>query len=204
MPTIPTSFEKIQKALSELPLTDMVEEARRALAGIEKLVNSPKVAKSLDYLEQTLKDTRDLVRHIDAKIDPLASAIEESIRDTQKLVNNVDSQVARLASSVQKTSGTARAAFNDARKLLKNANGHIDPVGTRLEDSLDTAKAALEQARKTLETVEEFTAENSQFRYHVFLALEEFSAAARSFRALTDYLEQNPDALLRGKTESGG
>jgi paraquat-inducible protein B len=204
MPTIPTSFEKIRKALDELPLTDMVEQGRRALAGIEQLVNSPEVGNSLQYLEQTLKNMRDLVRHMDTKIDPLAASMQPAIGDAQKMVNNVDSQIVPLAASVKKTSVTARAALNDARKLLKNADGHIDPIGTRLEKSLDSAKAALDQAEKTLATVEEFTAENSQFRYHVFLALEEFSAAARSFRALTDYLGQNPDALLRGKTGPGG
>jgi paraquat-inducible protein B len=204
MPTIPTSFEKIRKALDELPLSDMVEQGRRALAGIEKLVNSPEVGSSIKYLEQTLKDTSDLVRKVDTRIEPLATAMEETLRGAQKLVNNVDLQIESLATSVKRTSGTAQAALNDARKLIKNADGHIDPVGDRLEASLDTAKAALQQAEKTLANVEEFTAENSQFRYQVYIALEEFSAAARAFRALTEYLEQNPDSLLRGKKERGG
>jgi paraquat-inducible protein B len=32
--------------------------------------------------------------------------------------------------------------------------------------------------------------------------LQEFSGTARSIRALTDYLERNPDAVLYGKTGS--
>ena len=32
-------------------------------------------------------------------------------------------------------------------------------------------------------------------------ALQEITRAARSLRVLTDFLEQHPEALLRGKTE---
>jgi paraquat-inducible protein B len=32
-------------------------------------------------------------------------------------------------------------------------------------------------------------------------ALQEISRAARGIRVLTDYLERNPDALIRGKTQ---
>jgi paraquat-inducible protein B len=35
-------------------------------------------------------------------------------------------------------------------------------------------------------------------------AFNEVAGAARSVRVFADYLEQNPDALLRGKGASGG
>jgi paraquat-inducible protein B len=35
--------------------------------------------------------------------------------------------------------------------------------------------------------------------YQVTKTLEEVSNAARSLRSLTDYIEQHPEALLRGK-----
>ena len=44
-----------------------------------------------------------------------------------------------------------------------------------------------------------FLAEDSRTRYNLDVALEELAAAARSLRLMADYLEQNPDALLKGK-----
>ena len=41
--------------------------------------------------------------------------------------------------------------------------------------------------------------EDSQVRYYIDIFLREMTLAARSIRALADYLERNPDALLRGK-----
>ena len=41
--------------------------------------------------------------------------------------------------------------------------------------------------------------EESDLRYYMDIFLREISQAARSIRALANYLERNPDALLRGK-----
>ena len=40
--------------------------------------------------------------------------------------------------------------------------------------------------------------------YDLTTALEELSEAARSIRVLTAYLERHPDALIMGKSKSGG
>ena len=203
-PTTPTSFQRIEKALDELPLTEIIEEARSALKGIERTVNSPEIGDSLKYLRQTMHDMREMVRHMDAKIDPLANAMEETVRDVQILVKNTDRKVNTLSTSIEQTSDSARATLDDARKLIRNVDGQIDPLGSNMVKAAQDAQAALQQAEATLATLEELTTENSVFRYRLTVALEEFSAAARSFRALADFLEQNPDAILRGRLKRGG
>ena len=204
LPTTPGSFQKIEKALDEIPLTEIIEEARSALKGIERTVNSPEIGDSLKYLRQTLHDMSEMVRHMDAKIDPLVAAMEETVFDVQKLVKNADRKVNTLSTSIEKTSDSARATLDDARQLIRNVDGQIDPLGNNLIKAAQDAQAALQQAEATLATLEELTTENSVFRYRLTVALEEFSAAARSFRALADFLEQNPDAILRGRLKRGG
>ena len=41
--------------------------------------------------------------------------------------------------------------------------------------------------------------QDSQLRYDVGDLLKELTGAARSIRVFTDYLQRNPEALLRGK-----
>jgi len=41
--------------------------------------------------------------------------------------------------------------------------------------------------------------DNSPVRLELIKTLNEFSAAARSFRVLADYIENHPEALVRGK-----
>jgi paraquat-inducible protein B len=203
-PATPGSLQKIGKALNELPLTKIIEEARSALQGIERTVNSPEIGESIDYLRQILHDTRDMVRHVNAKIDPLTAAMEETVRDVQKLVQSADRRVNTVSTHIEQTSDSARATLDDARQLIRNVDGQLDPLGNNLIEAARDAQAALQQTQSTLATLEQFTAENSVFRYRLNVALEEFSSAARSLRALADYLQQNPDAILRGRMKRGG
>ncbi len=57
----------------------------------------------------------------------------------------------------------------------------------------------LEDIQRLVEGLDRSVAENTELPYHFTKAMEEVSAAARSVRVLADYLEQHPDALLRGK-----
>jgi len=119
------------------------------------------------------------------------------IKQTDKLVANVDRQVEPLADSIT-------TAAEDAQRLLQNVDRRVEPVAVKIEEAFDAAEGALVEAKKTLQGIEDFTAEDSPLRYRVNTALEELARAARSVRILSDYLEQYPDALLRGKGGPGG
>jgi hypothetical protein len=50
-----------------------------------------------------------------------------------------------------------------------------------------------------LRAAENLIGEDSNTRYNLDTTLEELAAAARSVRLMADYLEKNPDALLKGR-----
>ena len=58
---------------------------------------------------------------------------------------------------------------------------------------------ALEQANQTLKSLQQIAEEGSQLRFEVSATLREISAASRSVRVLADFVDQHPDALLRGR-----
>ncbi|NNL77720.1 MAG: MCE family protein [Desulfobacterales bacterium] len=197
VPTIQTSMQMLEKTMEEVPLEDLARSIQNSLNGIERIVNSPEITKSLTYLRQTLKDVRNLVRHVDEKIDPLFGDVQQTLKKVQTLVGDVDRQVDPLATSLTQTS-------DDARKLLNNVNRRVEPIQTDLAKTTANLRAALEAAEETLGSVDEMVSENSEFRYQIDIFLRELSFAARSFRSFADYLERNPDALIRGKTRKEG
>lgn len=85
------------------------------------------------------------------------------------------------------------ASLNDALKevktLTKSADSHIARLSTSLENSL----ASL---HKTLQQLEP----GAPMTVNLDKALGELSAAARSVRSLSDYLDRHPEALLKGKS----
>lgn len=125
------------------------------------------------------------------------STLNQVLKDAQKLIRNVDSRVDPLASTIEET-------FRDAQRLVRNVDGEVTPVASGIKSSADAATAALVQAEKALRAIEGVTAEDSVMAYELTNALKELSSAAHSIRVLTDYAEQYPDSVLRGKRKLGG
>jgi paraquat-inducible protein B len=197
IPTIETPFQKIEKTFEDVDISELAVGIKKSLEGIERMVNSPEIPASLKYLRQTLKDFRNLVRHLDEKIDPLFADIEQTVKDAQVLLQNIDSQVDPLAGSIKSTS-------DDARKLVNNINKRVRPIQADLAKTTKSLRTALETAEHALQEADGMVSENSDFRYQIDIFLREITLMARSLRTFADYLDRNPDALLRGKVRREG
>jgi paraquat-inducible protein B len=85
-------------------------------------------------------------------------------------------------------------------KLLNNLDEEVDPLTTSVESTLETARGALEAAQKAITHADEGLSDQAPIiSYELSLALKELTQAVRSLKALTDYLQQYPESLLRGK-----
>jgi len=203
IPTIQTPLQKIEQTLEDLPIGEIANSIQQSLRGIEKLVTSKELTKSIEHFNQTAKDIRDLVRRIDEKIDPLAADIGQTLKDAQMLIRNANSQVDPLATSFKQTSDSADAALKDARKLMNDVGRQVQPLAGTMDKTLKAAYAALKKAEETLGAVNGAVAESSPLRFQLETTFSELAQAARSIRVLAEYLERNPDALLRGKSATG-
>jgi len=96
----------------------------------------------------------------------------------------------------------ADEAIDDVQALVSNIDGQVGNLSDRAEftlaevnRTLDAVQGTLDAARRTLSVA----AEGSPMRYELEQMLGELTAAARAIRLLAEYIERNPDALLRGK-----
>ena len=72
-----------------------------------------------------------------------------------------------------------------------------------MDNIVDEEGALIQVVEKKL--VENLVEEGTQLRHEVSATLREIAAASRSVRVLADFIEQHPDALLRGRvTRTGG
>jgi paraquat-inducible protein B len=112
---------------------------------------------------------------------PISDIVNETHRALQRLSELLDPEV----------SGTT----------LRNLNGTM----MRLESLLTTVDENLEPLMKNLtKATEEFTLmldADSPVRAELYVLAEDVRRAVRSFQSLTDYLEQHPESILRGKRE---
>jgi len=97
------------------------------------------------------------------------------------------------------------AAVSDI--LMKVRKLPLQQIGDNLQKSLAdldltlvAARGTLEGAGTTLHSANDLIGSNSQQMQQLDRTLDELRRTARSIRELTDYLEQHPEALLRGKS----
>jgi paraquat-inducible protein B len=137
-----------------------------------------------------IADFRQLIKSPD--ISESLATLHKTLKNADKFVQHLDEQVDPLATNTLD-------AVKDVRLLVKNADQRIQPAIKSIHKAAEEAILSLRQAKKTLKTADDVMAEQSPLRRDVADTLNEIADAARAVRILAEYLEQNPDALLRGK-----
>jgi paraquat-inducible protein B len=95
----------------------------------------------------------------------------------------------QLGQELGSTLTTMRTTLESTQKLVEHLNGDVAPEIT----------ATMEDARKTLQAAQKTFSSDAPLQQDVRRAMQELTRTAESLRQLTDYLEQNPQAVLRGK-----
>jgi paraquat-inducible protein B len=83
-------------------------------------------------------------------------------------------------------------------------DGKPGEVADNLNNTLKKADATLEEIRLGITTYEKLADRNMNIGFEVSKTLQEIDGAARSIRALTDYLERHPEAFVKGKQPAKG
>jgi paraquat-inducible protein B len=82
---------------------------------------------------------------------------------------------------------------------LQKSLADLDLTLESARGTLDNASTTLTSATSTLNTANGAIGPSSEQMQQIDQTLQEFKRAARSLRVLADYLEQHPEALIRGK-----
>jgi paraquat-inducible protein B len=150
-----------------------------------------------------------VIPSVPTQLDSLTASVEGVLERISALP--VEGLVADMRRTVQGIEGlvaspetkTAVQALNRSLVQMQGLIGQlateIGPTSTALRDSVQQLQATLRQAQTTLQGAQSFVGPDSQIRYDVSALLKELQGAARSIRVFADYLERNPQALIRGK-----
>jgi phospholipid/cholesterol/gamma-HCH transport system substrate-binding protein len=173
IPTLPTAFEQAKDAVTRI--MDKLEEIdfKELIATLQATVTG---------LNRTLNspDIESAMRSL-ARVMP---KVDEAVVNIRNFAGTLDDRGKILADDLQLTSAEARLALKEA--------------GDALKQTAETMKRA-EAAVANIETLSDL---DSPVNYELGKSLREVSAAARSLRSLTDYLERNPRAPIFGKPNS--
>jgi len=149
-------------------------------------------------------DIAELARRVNSVltgIDELVHSkhLRQTLAGVSDIVNQEATQklTADLAASLEEIRRTAA----DAGVLFRNAEGDIDALSADMRRIRERLDATLSEAEQTLATARDRFRGDSEQVYQLTETLRELERASRSLREFFDYLERNPEALLRGKSE---
>jgi len=137
----------------------------------------PAIPATMDQFRRTITDVMAEIRRL--PLDKIAKEILETVEGGNRLINSPDTQ---------KAVHNLNVALGNVEKLTEGLDRQVDTLATSLDKTLLTVRKALQVADP-----------NSPAAVNMNSALKELSAAARSIRVLADYLEQHPEALVKGK-----
>jgi paraquat-inducible protein B len=185
IPTVVSALDRLAQSIQNLPIEELFNKIMGAVEGISKVVNSPDLMAAVQSLNLAVNDARKLLQDVDAQVEPLANTAIRTMNDFGTLAKDVDQQVDPLA---KEATGTLRAY----RKLARDVDAKVDPLSK-------SAIAAMKAAESAIKSIDDLVGKDSPTVADLDTTLQELSEAARSLRILADYLEQHPDAIIKGK-----
>ncbi|MBM3202461.1 MCE family protein [Candidatus Woesearchaeota archaeon] len=177
MPSIPTTTDEIRNTLDELfdqlrelPLKKIVTDLSETLEAVRSMLMSDEARDSRKAVAATLKQTEVLISRLNGHLDPLLKTTQATLEETRAVLQHSQGVVNELSKQAGPLLETTRRTLETTEKTLNKAGTTFDT----LTDTLDS-ESALQAS---------------------LLSLRD---AARSLQALTDLLERQPEALIRGK-----
>jgi len=107
----------------------------------------------------------------------------------QQQVTNIVAKIEKIP--FDKIGEDLRATLASTSKLMNRLDKQVAPE----------AQKALKQAKDSMANINSLLASDASLPVNAEKAMQELSRAARSLRALADFLQSNPEALLRGRGE---
>ncbi|MBF6560085.1 MAG: MCE family protein [Candidatus Binataceae bacterium] len=140
-----------------------------------------------------------LVKQLDqVQLDLLVTTATQALAAVRDLASSPDLKAAMV--SLRATSASLDRTADSLRVLSDNLDRQVAPMAHSVEKTAQTADATLLKAQLTLDQINNALAPNAPLLYQANRTLTDVDDAARSLRQLTDYINRNPGALVRGRS----
>lgn len=155
IPTVPTVIEQLAQVVKSIRFDEILDKLTQAVEGIEKLVNSPDLAASIQSLDATLKDVQSLARNLDSKIDPLSGSVITAADEYGRLAKNLNTELAGMSAVLEKTLASAQVTAEKMEKTLSNS-ASITANGSPVMHELTRSLRELSDAARSMRTLADY------------------------------------------------
>ncbi|CAN5664098.1 MlaD family protein [soil metagenome] len=198
---------------------EMIKRGLRATLQAPSLITSGKII-ALERMPDAPR--ADLQKQGDAYIIPTSEtggfdSITRSANELLSKINRIDfdkigkslsGAMAGLDDTIngpqlKKTMASLEAAMSDVQDIAKKLDTDAGPALKRLPAIAAQLQDAMTKANRLIGSVNTGYGDDSRFRRDLDRLLPQLTDTARSIRALADLLSRHPEALIKGRTNTG-
>jgi len=179
IPTIRTAVEELTTKLEGFEMDKFLADVTAISADINKLMSDPATQELPQRLNATLRQLESLAANLDAQSKPIFKEVNQDLIEMRKALEGAQAALAKVETAAD---NVANLASPDSKMVSSMV---------RASDELASTATAL----RSLTTQESPTVQSMN------AALKEISRAADALRLLAETLEQQPDAIYRGKRQ---
>ena len=155
----------------------------------------PTVQTGLEQLQERLTYALDKFEKID--FQALIVSITDAANSIKTLTGSPELKA--TLESLKGTIANLNQAVNSARALINNANSQVGPLVADIRESSDEANKTMKDTRAALVGLQQTLDPNAPLAVRLNQALDSLTETSQSIGELTDYLQRNPGALVRGR-----
>jgi paraquat-inducible protein B len=182
IPTIRTAVQELTTKLEGFPMDKFLNDVAAISGAVNKLMSAQATQDLPQRLDVTLRHLQSLAARFDAQGGPILNDVRGNLAEMNKALLAAQAALAKLDTAADRVADLAKP---DSRM-----------VSGMTQASEELAKAAA--AVRSLSEQESPTTQNLN------AALKEIARAADALRLLAETLEQQPDAIWRGKRPKTG
>jgi paraquat-inducible protein B len=149
-------------------------------------------AGSFDSITRSASELLGKINRID--FDGIGKSLAGSVKGMDDIVNGPE---------IKKTLGSLTATMADLQDFSHKLDVGAAPAMARLPEIANQLDSALAQINKLATSVNSAYGNESRFSRDIDRLLPQLNDTARSFRALADLLSRHPEALIKGRTNTG-
>jgi|OpeIllAssembly_1097287.scaffolds.fasta_scaffold92504_2 paraquat-inducible protein B len=186
IPTIRTTVEELTTKLEGFQMDKFLTDVAAISAAINKLMSAPATQELPQRLNATLRQLELLAARFDAQSKPIFKETSQDLIEMRKALEGAQVAMAK----VETAAGKVETAADNVAGLASSDSKMVSNM-VRASDELAKAAASLSS----------LTAQDSPTIQNMNDALKAISRAADALRLLAETLEQQPDAIYRGKRQ---
>jgi paraquat-inducible protein B len=169
IPTMTSALQNLKDKLTDLPLKELVDDVRSALASLQEVANS--LSTKIDPLTESARQTADAAR--------------ETLKATTE--------------SIRAVSADASRTLGDIDKLAVDGRQTIVVTGKQLQSVLASAQRTAHNAERLTASLNTMVEPRSELRGDLEASLRDLAASASSLRTFSRELERSPISALKGR-----